>query len=419
VATAAVISIGTELTRGELVNTNATWLCEALTRAGFVVGEVACVPDDAPLIDAALLRLGDACDVLVCTGGLGPTTDDITTECVARVLGVPLVRDEASLGAIRARFERYKLPMSPSNEKQADLPSGAAVLPNPKGTAPGFSVRLGKSHASFMPGVPREMTAMFESSVLPAISHLVTSGRHQIILRTHGLPESQVNDRLAGLEAEHGVVIGYRATFPVIEVKVQAAAADKPGAEALARKVADLARERLGPRIVFGEGDALFAGAFGAALTERGLRLACAESCTGGLLSELLTERGGASSFFAGAAIVYENAAKTAQLGVPAELIARDGAVSASVARAMAEGALQRFGVEVALAITGIAGPSGGTPEKPVGLVHYAVATPAGTTDKYFVFAGDRDQIRIRAAYAAIALGLRVVLDGHPQPDNP
>jgi nicotinamide-nucleotide amidase len=205
-----------------------------------------------------------------------------------------------------------------------------------------------------MPGVPREMTAMFESSVLPAVLHLVDGGRHQIILRTHGLPESQVNDRLAGLEAEYGVVIGYRATFPVIEVKVQATAADKSAAEGLARKVADVVRERLGPRIVFGEGDALFASAFGAALTERNLRMACAESCTGGLLSELLTERGGASSFFAGAAIVYENAAKTAQLGVPAELIARDGAVSRSVARAMAEGALGRFGVDVALAITGI-----------------------------------------------------------------
>jgi nicotinamide-nucleotide amidase len=418
-ATAAVLAIGTELTRGELVNTNATWLCEALTRAGFVVSEVACVPDDAPLIDATLLRLGAECDVLVCTGGLGPTTDDITTESVARVLAVPLERDSASMAAIRARFERFNLPMSPSNEKQADFPRGATVLPNPKGTAPGFSVRLGKSHASFMPGVPREMTAMFESSVLPAVLHLVDGGRHQIILRTHGLPESQVNDRLAGLEAEYGVVIGYRATFPVIEVKVQATAADKSAAEGLARKVADVVRERLGPRIVFGEGDALFASAFGAALTERNLRMACAESCTGGLLSELLTERGGASSFFAGAAIVYENAAKTAQLGVPAELIARDGAVSRSVARAMAEGALGRFGVDVALAITGIAGPSGGTPEKPVGLVHYAVATAAGTTDKHFVFAGDREQIRMRAAYATIALGLRVVQDGHPEPESP
>ena len=417
-ATAAVLSIGTELTRGELVNSNASWLADALTNAGFAVIELISVPDHSAHIGALLARIGREYDLAVCTGGLGPTTDDITTECVARILGVPLERDEASLEAIRARFERFGRVMTPSNEKQADFPKGATILPNPRGTAPGFSLRLGRALVFFMPGVPREMTAMYEASVAPAIAHLVDDAQRQIVLRTYGLTESEVNDRLAGLEAEHGMVLGYRATFPVIEVKVQVRDADAAEAERRARAAADAVRQRLGSRIVFGEGNVTFAQALGNALAAQNQRVGCAESCTGGLLGQLLTERAGASSFFAGSIVAYENRLKSELLDVPPELIAQDGAVSRSVARAMAEGARRRLGVDLALSITGIAGPDGGTPEKPVGLVHYAVATDSGTTDKYFVWAGEREQIRVRAAYAALALGLRVVLDGHPSPDS-
>jgi nicotinamide-nucleotide amidase len=292
-------------------------------------------------------------------------------------------------------------------------------LPNPKGTAPGFSVRLGRSLAFFMPGGPREMTAMFEASVAPAITNLVDDAHHQIVLRTHGLPESEVNDRLAGLEAEHGVTLGYRATFPVIEVKVQAAGTSEAEVTARARRAADVVRDRLGPDVVFGEGKTTFAEAFGGELVARNWRVACAESCTGGLLSELLTERGGASAYFAGSVVAYENGIKTALLGVPEALLTSQGAVSRGVARAMAEGALRRFGVDLALAITGVAGPGGGTPEKPVGLVHYAAATQAGTTDRHFVFPGTRDQIRTRAAYAALALGLRILRHGHDKAAPP
>jgi nicotinamide-nucleotide amidase len=412
-ATAAVLTIGTELTRGELVNSNAAWLSEALTARGFAVLEHCVVPDRPALMEASFARLGHEHDVIVCTGGLGPTTDDITTECVARLLGVPLERDAGALAAIVARFERFGRTMAPSNAKQADFPRGATVLPNPNGTAPGFSVRLGRALAFFMPGVPREMKAMFEASVVPAIAGLVDDAHHQILLRTHGLPESEVNDKLAGLEADHRVTLGYRATFPIIEVKVQAEGPDASEVSLRARRAADAVIERLGRRIVFGEGDATFADALGRALVERNWRVACAESCTGGLLSELLTERGGASAFFSGAVVAYENRIKTAELAVPASLLAELGAVSAPVARAMAEGALRRFGVDLALAITGIAGPTGGTPEKPVGLVHFAAATRHGTTDKHFVFPGTRDQIRARAAYATIALALRILHDGH------
>src|SRR5690606_3848634 len=195
--------------------------------------------------------------------------------------------------------------------------------------------------------------------------------------------------------------------------------ADREEAEARARAAADAARERLGVRVVFAEGDVHFAEAVGKALVDRGLRLGCAESCTGGLVGQLLTERSGASLFFAGGIIAYENSVKTAVLGVPAELLQAHGAVSREVARAMAEGARTRLGVDVALSITGIAGPEGGTAEKPVGLVHYAVATADGTTDKHFVFAGERHQVRLRAAYAALALVLRIVRDGHGSSPEP
>lgn len=410
-ATARILCIGTELTRGELVNTNGSTLAALLTRAGFLVTGIHTVDDDAERIAAALRQASDA-DVLVATGGLGPTTDDITTAVVANVLGVPLERDAASLEAIRARFQRFGRTMSPSNEKQADFPAGATVLPNPHGTAPGFAVRLGRTHAFFMPGVPKEMLPMFETSVAPAIRGLVDETFHQILLKTHGLPESEVNDRLAGVERAFDVTLGYRATFPVIEVKVLARDRDPFAAERRARDAAHEVRQRLGSA-VFGEGDVTFAQALGDVLIARGWRLAAAESCTGGLVGELLTAREGASAFFLGSAVVYDNAAKTALLGVDPALLARHGAVSREVARAMAEGALARFGADVALAITGIAGPGGGTADKPVGLVHYAAATRAETRDAHFVYPSDRTSVRLRAAYAALDLVLRLARGRH------
>lgn len=408
-ATAAVLCIGTELTRGEVVNTNGNTLADALTRLGFEVTAIEIVDDDAGRIRDSLARLGSAHAALVVTGGLGPTTDDITTAAVAALLGLPLERDSASLDAIRARLERLGRPMALSNAKQADFPRGALILPNPNGTAPGFSLRLKEALACFLPGVPREMIAMFDACVAPLLAPLVDEASHQIRLRTYGLPESEVNDLLAGIESEFDVLIGYRASFPVIEVKVLARGANAEAIRSRARRAADAVRARLGDEVVFGEGDVTFAQAIGAELVRARQRLACAESCTGGLVGQLVTARGGASAFFAGSAVVYDDQAKTTLLGVPAALIAAHGAVSAEVARAMAEGARTRFQTEVALAITGIAGPDGGSADKPVGLVHYAVATQRGSEAHHRVFPGDRELIRLRAAYAALGLLYRTL----------
>jgi nicotinamide-nucleotide amidase len=401
---AAVLCIGTELTRGELTNTNASWLAESLTRIGFEVTAVDCVDDDRARIEASLARLSGAHRVVVCTGGLGPTTDDITTECAARVAGVDLVRDEASLEHIRELLRRYGRPeLAESNAKQADFPAGARILPNPTGTAPGFALKLAEADVYFMPGVPTEMKAIFDRHVAPDLDALVREPRHQLVLRCFGLPESEVNDRLAGVESRYGVVIGYRASLPEIEVKVLARGETTDAAVELARRAAVDVRARLGD-CVYAEGFGSLPEHVGQLLAQRGLTLAIAESCTGGLASQLLTAIPGSSRYFLGSAVTYANSAKTTLLGVPAELLATHGAVSAEVAVAMAEGIRARLGADWGLSFTGVAGPDGGSEQKPVGLVHWALAGNGGTEHRVRVFVGNRLAIQRRAAFAGFDL---------------
>jgi nicotinamide-nucleotide amidase len=409
---AAVLCIGTELTRGEIVNTNASWLAEALTDRGLEVTAIEAIADHPDTIVDTLRRLSAGHDVIVCTGGLGPTTDDITSECVAKLLGVGLVRDEASLEAIRARMARFNRVMAVSNEKQADFPEGARIIPNRKGTAPGFAAKLGSSLGFFMPGVPREMKSMFEEHVKPNLSDYVHEAIEQVRLKTFGMTESGVNDAIAGIEAQFGVLFAYRAHFPEIEVKVLARSKDAAKAKDASRKAADAVIARLGPDVVYGEGDVTFAEQLGKLLVEKKWRLALAESCTGGTVARLVTERGGSSDFFVGGAVTYANSAKEQLLGVPTALLEAHGAVSSQVARSMAEGALRVFGADISLALTGIAGPGGGTPDKPVGTVHYAIATREGTTDRQMVFPGSRMQVRELSAFAGLALVRKVVLHG-------
>ncbi|MDP9151128.1 MAG: competence/damage-inducible protein A [Myxococcota bacterium] len=403
--TCAVLSIGTELTRGELVNSNATWLAAELTAIGFDVLEHAVVDDDRNRIVEAARRLGTRSGVIVSTGGLGPTTDDVTTEAVASALGVRLVCDAASLDQIRRRFEKAGRAMTPSNTKQADFPEGADILPNPIGTAPGFAVRLGEAVAYFLPGVPREMKRMFEEQVVPRIRALAPNNLHQSRLRTFGLPESVVGERLAGVEESFpGTTIGYRAHFPEIEVKVLVRAASHGAAHDLCERATTEVRARLGSH-VYGEADDTFAGVIGRALRARDWTLAIAESCTGGLVGHMLTREPGASEFLLLDAVTYANSAKARVLGVDEETIRWHGAVSSEVAAAMAEGARRVSGADVALALTGVAGPGGGSEHKPVGTVYIALARPDGTTHvKHRVFGGDRAQIQTLAAYAGLQM---------------
>ena len=414
--TCALLTIGTELTRGDLHNTNAGWLAERLTTLGYEVTHMLSIDDDDKRICEALTRLSHDHDLIITTGGLGPTTDDRTSACVARVLGVPLVRDSASLAWIAQRFAKYGRVMSPSNEKQADFPKGANILANGLGTAPGFCVQLGHALSFFLPGVPREMSAMFEQQVvskLPARATPFTTVR----LRTFGMSEAEVNDRLAGLEEKHGVTMGYRASHAEIEVKVLAqgrAGETVHTLEQRANAVGDEIAERLG-RVVYSRGTAGLPEVIGQLLIEQGASLGLAESCTGGLVSQWITQVPGASQYYKGGIVGYANTAKSQILGVSELLLNKYGAVSEPVARAMAQGAARSFGTKYALSITGIAGPSGGTTDKPVGLVHWAVNSPQGTLSKERVFLGERSQVQQRAATAAL-FTLYQVLKGEVEP---
>jgi nicotinamide-nucleotide amidase len=418
---AAVLCIGTELTRGELVNSNAAWLSERLTALGIEVIEHAVVADDSGRVRATLARFGREVKLLVCTGGLGPTSDDVTAASVAELLGVPLERHAPTLERIRARFQRYARndrPMPAINEKQADLPRGARVLDNDEGTAPGFVVEIGAACSYFFPGVPREMRHLFERYLVPDIAPQVERTSFQVHIRTFGLRESEAAERLADIDlggARHraGIVIGYRAHFPEIEVKVLAHAANEGAARALATEVAHEVEERLAPHAYGGRDDS-FPAYVGQLLRTRGLKLAIAESCTGGLIGKLLTDPPGSSDYLLLDVVSYANSAKRDVLGVDAALLDRHGAVSAEVATAMAEGVLAKAGADLAVATTGIAGPGGGSEQKPVGLVWLALARRGEKTVTERIQAhGDRDRVRTLAAYAALQ---RIALAARARP---
>jgi nicotinamide-nucleotide amidase len=409
---AAILAIGTELTRGELVNGNARWLSERLTELGFTVAEHVTVPDDAERIRGTLLRLGQGSKVVVCTGGLGPTSDDLTSQAVADALGVMLVRDAASLAKIEEIYRSRNRVMPAMNAKQADFPQGARIMPNDRGTANGFAVTLGSAQAFFTPGVPREMQFLFDNQIVPQIAGLAERRSHQVHIRTYGLYESAVAERLRDLDlggAQHDprVTIGYRVTFPEVEVKIFAEAAageTQQDARALAERVAEEARARLRD-VAFGGKNESYPIYVAGLLKRAGLKVALAESCTGGLVSKLLTDVAGSSEYVIGGAVSYANTAKVALLGVSEALLREQGAVNEAVAREMAEGALAKLGADVAIGITGIAGPGGGSAQKPVGTVCFGLArrdAPSRTLTE--VFPGERENVRTFAAYRALRL---------------
>lgn len=413
--TAAILSIGTELTRGELVNSNAAWLSEQLTLLGFEVLEHRTVDDDVERIASAVLELASRHRVVLSTGGLGPTTDDLTTIAVAKALNVRLVRDAASLERIRKVFQARNRPMTPSNEKQADFPEGADVLANDEGTAPGFAVNIGASRLFVMPGVPREMKHIFGERIVPQIAALAERTSHQVHLRTFGMFESQLGDALRGVEEMFpGLTIGYRASFPEIELKLLARADNEAAARALCERAEVEVRRRVG-HVIFGDHETTFPGAVGRTLRDRGLTLAVAESCTGGLVGSMLTSVPGSSEYLLLDAVVYSNAAKTQVLGVSEETLRAYGAVSEETATALVQGVLRISGADLGVAITGIAGPGGGTDEKPVGTVWIGVGSRAGALFvRHFMLPGDRERIRTLSAYLALRMVENLALGKEP-----
>jgi nicotinamide-nucleotide amidase len=406
---AAVLNIGTELSRGELVNGNAAWLSDRLTALGIEVIEHAVVPDDSERIGATLARFGREVKLVVCTGGLGPTSDDLTAQAVAALLAVPLDRHAPTLERIRERYRRIARAMPAPNTKQADLPRGARVLDNDEGTAPGFALQIGGARCFFFPGVPREMRHLFDRYLAPELASELRPTSHQVHVRTFGLRESEVAERLADIDLagpkhRDGITIGYRAHFPDIEVKVLARTGEEASARVLAEEVAGQVRERLAP-YAYGGRDDSYAAYVGRLLKARGLKLAIAESCTGGLIGKLLTDVPGSSEYMLLDIVAYANAAKRDLLGVPADVLELDGAVSSETAAAMAAGALAKAGADLAVATTGIAGPDGGSADKPVGTVWFGVVRRGEKAQaERRVLQGDRDRIRTLAAYVALEL---------------
>ncbi len=392
---AEVLTIGDELLRGEIVDSNKAFLSDRLLSLDVETHYHASVRDvPADMIDA-FRRAAERSDLVLVSGGLGPTRDDLTAKSLAQAFGLEMRLDEAALAGIRAFFASAGREMSENNASQAWFPDAAEVLANPIGTAPGFMLETKSAVFFCMPGVPREMMRMMDEQVLPHVAaRLSGSGVVRArLLRTFGMGESTLDAELADVAASGDVVLGFRTSFPDNYLRPVARATTAAQAEALLDRVCEVIRARLGP-LVYGEGEETLEQVVGRLLRERGARVAVAESCTGGLVAAKLTDVPGSSDYFQGGVVAYADAAKRALLGVPEALLAQHGAVSDPVARAMVEGARTRFAADLAVATTGISGPGGGSEAKPVGLVYLALADQRGTHSDHFVFPLDRTRHR-------------------------
>lgn len=413
-AVAQILTIGDELLSGDIVNSNLAFLGERCRRLGIEVARALSVRDRIDEIVAAV-REAAAADVLIVSGGLGPTSDDLTAEAVARACGVDLVRDPASEAAIEALFARLGRAMPENNRKQADLPAGAEVLANPVGTAPGFArVQPGGCLVACVPGMPREMRVMMLEQVEPRLrARFALAEIPRRVYRVLGRGESalarDVEPVVAAARARSpglaGLCVHYRAETPEVVVVLEALAGPD-GVRATEEELRALdgpLAAAIGPAL-YGIGEAELAARVLHACRRAGLWLATAESCTGGRIAARLTGIAGSSAVVRGGVVAYDNAVKTGVLGVPAEEIAAHGAVSEPVARAMAAGARRLLGVDVAVGVTGIAGPGGGSPEKPVGTVDVAVADADGCVYRRLTLWGDRALVQHAATLWALKM---------------
>ncbi len=402
---ATILSIGDELVSGLTLNSNATWLSLQLTALGITTSAHLTVGDQLqPIIHAIQLAAQNHTNLLLISGGLGPTDDDLTRQALASALQSPLIEDPLALAQLQAWFALRNRSMSPSNRLQILRPQSASILQNSCGTAPGLHATLFQTEIFVVPGVPQEMQEMFRLSILPLLqarSHGVHTRATKI--NTFGLGESIVGEKIHDLMTRGAnPSVGTTVHDGIVSVRIYATGTPDETAAAT-----ELLRTQITPRlgpIIFGENETSLQLSLAALLLENSFTLATAESCTGGLLAQLLTSIPGASAFFQRGWITYANQAKIEELSVPESLLAQHGAVSEPVARAMAEGARQKAATHFALAITGLAGPDGTTPEKPVGTVWIALASPTETRAKKFIFPGDRSAIRLRAAQMALAL---------------
>jgi nicotinamide-nucleotide amidase len=403
---AEVVSIGSELSSGVRLDTNGQWIAAQLAQIGIDVLYHSTVADDMEANLDVFAHARERADLVLVSGGLGPTKDDLTREALARLAGVDLQFHPPSLEWIESIFKMFNRPMPERNRVQAMFPAGSEVIPNANGTAPGIWLRTGRTIFVCLPGVPREMKPMFVDWVVPRLRQEFSLGEvivHRTI-RSFGAGESQIEEMLGDLtkRGRHPEV-GITASEATISLRVTAKAPDEATARQLIEPDARFIYEKLG-ELIFGEDEIELHHAVARELIAKKVTISTAESCTGGMLGQWLTDTPGVSAVYLGGFVTYSNDLKEKLLGVPRAILETQGAVSEECAAAMASGCRERTGSQIAVSITGIAGPGGGTAEKPVGLVYVGLATPQGVKVRNFKWGNDRKSTRTRAAKMALNL---------------
>ena len=400
---AEIIAIGSELLTPQFHDTNSTFLTEQLNLIGITVKARTIVGDEEVYLEHTLRAAMERTEIVVTIGGLGPTEDDITRKVVAQATGRRLILDERVLAKLRARFRERRVGMSSNNERQALVPSDAEVLENSNGTAPGLWLSTGKNTLILLPGPPAELQPMFEKHCCPRLVQM--SGPlalARLVFRTTGLGESMLDSRIAPIYTKYKNPTTTVLSKPgQVDIRLTARAKTSAEAEALVAEVGDEIDNTLGDYI-FARDEQTLEEVVGMYLVMKGATVAVAESCTGGMLAERLTSIPGSSQFFESGIVVYSNESKIDLAGIPPLVLGMQGAVSKEVAVGLAESVREKIGTTIGIGITGIAGPTGGSEEKPVGTVHIAVAGPSDTDHRQFVFPGSRDKVRWQSSQAAL-----------------
>jgi len=397
-----ILCIGNEVVDGRILNSNASWIAQELIHAGFLPQLVTTCRDDLSEITEVLTFLSKHVEFLITSGGLGPTTDDLTRQAISHFFDRPLVLSEEELGKLKNFYRKRGRKFDNANNIQAHFPENARVIPNPNGTAPGFIVSRDDTFSiCSLPGVPRELHAMITETVLPFF--LEQAGSRVCIpsfqeLQLFGIPESEAGKRIDRLPLPNEIRVGYRPHFPELQVRVES----PNGGEEPLKQAVMLIREELDEYVFSMQAETSLPQVVHELLSAHDTTLAVAESCTSGLLGKLLTDYSGASAYFSGGILSYSNELKEKLLGVPNELIQTHGAVSPQVARAMATGTRERCGSSIGVSITGVAGPNGGTTDKPVGLFYIGIASQGYEVALEFFLPTDRDYVRIYSAFSAL-----------------
>jgi len=402
-----ILTIGNELMNGRISDTNASFIAREANQQGWSVEAIMSVGDDFTAIKDRLNYLLAMTDAVICSGGLGPTADDITTEAIAKAFNLPLYTDENVLNFIKDIFINFNLRWVDNNAKQAMFPQGSEILPNARGTAPGFALSVNGKMIFVIPGVPAEAKLMVTNGVFPVLRKHFPQDELYIVkqtIRTFGLSEAAVDNQVKDIDFQSlGVSIGFYPVFPENHIVLIGQSKNQDKAKKNLQKAQDEVVARV-QDYIFAYGDETLEGVIANLLTEKKLTIAVAESCTGGMITSRLTDISGSSNYLERGLVTYSNAAKISMLGVPAEIIEKHGAVSEETARLMAEGVRKLAGVDLGLASTGISGPTGGSKEKPVGTVYLAVADSKQTICRHYAYRWDRKMNKEIFAEAALFL---------------